>query len=214
MNHFCLEDWADFTNQTVEADKRALMQQHLEAGCARCAHVLAKWQVIKCFAAQESYNRPPEDAVQAVKKAWKSVGRRPALGPVQLLAELVFDSLRAPALAGVRAGEVAVRRLLYQAAGVAIEISLDSLSDAGHISLTGQIIESDGNGTGIREVPVLLLHGRETIARTQTNEFGEFHLEGEAGKSMQVSVGVSQQKDIFILLDDSIWRTSGEKRPQ
>jgi hypothetical protein len=207
MKHFSLEDWADFANNTVGAAKRSLMERHLEVGCAACAGVLARWTHLKSFVAQEGDNYPPEGAVQAVKKAFRSLGPRPAPNSVKVFATLVFDSFQTPALAGVRGAAVGTRRLLYEASGVSIELSVDSLSATGDVLLTGQVVHPGDEATGICEVPVQLLHGRKTIAQTQTNKFGEFHLKGEAGKGMQVSLGVSEQKDVFILLDDSIWRT-------
>jgi hypothetical protein len=90
---------------------------------------------------------------------------------------------------------------------VSIELSLDSLSATGDVLVTGQVVQPGDEAAGICRVPVQLLHGRKTIAQTQTNQFGEFHLKGEAGKGMQVSVGVTEQKDVFILLDDAIWKT-------
>lgn len=55
-------------------------------------------------------------------------------------------------------------------------------------------------------VPVHSLYRRDTLAQTVTNQFGEFHLECETGKSLEVCVGVTARKDVFIPLDESIWR--------
>jgi hypothetical protein len=123
-----------------------------------------------------------------------------------VIATLVFDSLQTPSPAGVRGVAIGTRHLLYEATGVSIALNLDSLSATGDVLLTGQVLCPGEETSGICEVPVHLLHGRKTIAQTQTNKFGEFHLKGEAGKGMQLSVGVTEQKDIFILLDDSIWK--------
>jgi hypothetical protein len=212
MRHFSLGDWADFANDTLDANKRALMSEHVESECSVCAGVLAQWTRLKSFAAKESANRPPESVVQAVKSSFRSAGPRPAPSSAAVFATLVFDSFRAPALAGVRGGVLGTRHLLYEATGVSIELSVDSLPATGDVSLTGQVMSPGDGAKGVCRVPVQLLHGRKTIAQTQTNSFGEFHLKGEAGKGMQISVGVSEQKDVFILLDDSIWRTCSEGR--
>ena len=124
----------------------------------------------------------------------------------RVVATLLFDSFHTAARAGVRGASVGTRHLLYEAAGVSIELSLDSLSATGDVLLTGQVVQPGEKPSNMREMPVQLMHGRKMIAQTQTNEFGEFHLKGGAGKGMQVAVGLSEQKDVFILLDDSIWR--------
>jgi len=182
MKNFSL---GSFVNNTVETGKRGRKRRHLE-----------------------SESRPPEGAVQAVERAFRRSGSR----PVRVFATLVFDSFQTPVVGGVRGAAVGTRRLLYEATGVSIELSLDSLTATGDVLVTGQIVHPGDEAEGICEVPVQLLHGRKTIAQTQTNQFGEFHLKGEAGKGMQVSVGVTQQKDVFILLDDSIWRTPSASR--
>jgi hypothetical protein len=169
-----------FVNNTVETRKRGRKQRRLE-----------------------NDSRRPEGELQAVERAFRS----PRSRPVQVFATLVFDSFQSPVPGGVRGVAVGTRRLLYEATGVSIELNLDSLSATGDVLVTGQVVQPGDVAAGICQVPVQLLHGRKTIAQTQTNQFGEFHLKGEAGKGMQVSVGVTEQKDVFILLDDSIWRT-------
>jgi hypothetical protein len=135
-----------------------------------------------------------------------SVAGRSERKSLSVIATLVFDSLQTPSPAGVRGAAMGTRHLLYEATGVSIALNLDSLSATGDVLLTGQVLCPGEETSGICEVPVHLLHGRKSIAQTQTNKFGEFHLKGEAGKGMQLSVGVTEQKDIFILLDDSIWK--------
>jgi len=123
----------------------------------------------------------------------------------RVVATLLFDSFQS-SRSGVRGSSAGTRHLLYEAAGISIELSLDSLPSTGDVLLTGQVVQPGETLAGMREMPVQLLHGRKTIAQTQTNSFGEFHLKGGAGKGMQVAVGLSEQKDVFILLDDAIWK--------
>jgi len=206
MRHFSVENWADFANGVVPSDKLASMKQHLEKGCKECADALADWQSIRQFAGQELLNRPPEDVVRRVKLAFQTHGASDKQGVLRELAELIFDSFQEPALQGVRRSQMAARHLLYQAGVVTIDLRLEPIPNSDRISLDGQVMDSRSTGKGIQDVPVLLLYGRETLAQTQTNEFGEFQLQCEAGKSLHVSVGVTARKDVFIPLDDAIWR--------
>ncbi len=187
MKHSSLEN---VVNNTVEAGKRGRKGRRLKVG------------------SHGSNSRSPEGAALAFKRAFRSPGSR----VVQVVATLVFDSFQTPVVNGVRGAAVGTRRLLYEATGVSIELSLDSLPATGDVLVTGQVVHPGDEASGICEVPVQLLHGRRTVAQTQTNRFGEFHLKGEAGKGMQVSVGVTEQKDVFILLDDSIWRPCSASR--
>jgi hypothetical protein len=205
MRHFSLENWADFANHKVSVDERASMERHLEMGCSHCSHVIAEWQSLKRFAAQESQNNPPGDVVAFVKAAFKALRPRRAPGIVETLAELVFDSFRQPALAMVRSCAVDSRCLLYRAGPVLIDLNLNLTQSSGHIALQGQVMDSETEGKGIEEISVLLQSGQETIARTQTNEFGEFQLECDARKSLQISVALNQQKNVLIVLDETVW---------
>jgi hypothetical protein len=216
MRHFSVENWADFVNQNVSSGERKSMGRHLETGCPQCAHVIAEWQVLKRFAVQESQNEAPETVVALVKAAFKTQGPRPVPGIMETLAELVFDSFREPTLAGVRSGSVDSRCLLYRAGPVLIDLNLNLSQSSGHIDLQGQVMDSETtDAKGIEEIPVLLQSGQETIAHTQTNQFGEFQLECEARKSLQISVGVNPHKNVLILLDETVWTTHlGGSAPQ
>jgi hypothetical protein len=215
MRHFSLENWADFANQKVSVEERTSMKRHLEMGCSQCSHVIAEWQSLKRFAVQESQNDPPGDVVAFVKSAFKIQRLRCAPGIVEALAELVFDSIWQPALAEVRSGSVDSRFLLYKAGPVLIDLHLNLTESSGHIALQGQVMDSEKEPKGIEEILVLLQSGQETIARTQTNEFGEFQLECDARKSLQMSVAVNPQKNVLIVLDETVWTThQGANAPQ
>lgn len=205
MEHFSLEKWADFANQNVTPDERASMQRHLETGCSRCSRVIAEWHLLKNFASHESKNEAPRDVLAFVKSVFDTLGPRRPSGIMTTLAELVFDNTHQTALAGVRRGSVDSRCLLYKAGPVFIDLSLDLKQSSGHIALQGQVMDSDTKTKGIVEIPVLLQSGQETLARTLTNEFGEFALECEARKSLQIAVGVNPRKNVLIVLDESVW---------
>ena len=73
--------------------------------------------------------------------------------------------------------------------------------------LTGQVFREQGSKVGMTRVPISLISGKNELVRTSTNQFGEFYLEHEsADKNLQVSLEVNSEKDVFIPLDESIWR--------
>lgn len=205
MQHFSLERWTDFANQNVTADERTSMQRHLETGCSRCAGVVAKWQSLKDFAVKELENEAPRDAVAFAKFAFKTLNAHRTLGVMTALAHLVFDSIHQTAHVGLRGGSADSRCLVYRAGPVFIDLNFDLMQSSGHIALQGQVMDSHTKTKGIEEIPVLLQSGQETLARTLTNKFGEFELECEPRKSLQISVAVNPQKNVLIVLDESVW---------
>ena len=209
MRHFSLEEWADFTNQKVAHEKRQFMEHHLESYCTHCTSILSNWQSLRDFAIQESRIEVPESVVAFAKASFGArwFRRQEQPGALAVFAQLVFDSFRQPMLVGVRSGALGPRCLLYQAGSVLIDLNLDLMPDTGHIALQGQVLDSKIKNKGIEEIPVMLQSGQETIAHTETNEFGEFELECDARKSLQVSVAVNPQKNVLIVLDETVWAT-------
>jgi len=205
MRHFSLEKWTDFANQNVTTDEQVAMQKHLDTGCSRCNRLLVNWSSLKDFASRESKNEPPRDALAFVKSAFLTV--RPTRTPriMTIFAQLVFDSGRQAAPAGVRRDLPDTRSLLYKAGPVFIDLSVNTAHSSGHIALLGQVMDSETKTKGIEQIPLLLQSGQETLARTVTNEFGEFALECEARRSLQLSVGIGPKKDVLIVLDESVW---------
>ncbi len=208
MKHFSLENWADFANRVIADDKRASMERHLEESCTQCVHTLSRWQWMRRFASQEPLYGPPEDAVKLAKRAFRANLPTNKQSATRWFAELIFDSFGQPALQGVRSGQMNTRHLLYKADDVLIDLQLHATADPNRMSLVGQVMDSRDNEKGIQRVPVLLLYGRDTLAETETNQFGEFLLECEGGKSLLVSVGITGRKEVFIPLDASIWRVA------
>lgn len=129
-------------------------------------------------------------------------------GTMRDLATLVFDSFSQPQVTGVRSTTAGARQLLYRAGPLTIDMKLQMPSNTGRFSLMGQVLSSDDNSVGMNEVPVHLLSGTSELASTSTNQFGEFYLEHDNGKDLQVSLEVSREKEVFIPLDEVIWRVA------
>ena len=209
MKHFSDEDCADFANRTLPPVRQAEMEGHLKE-CAKCEEAVHFWRRIKEIASGESTSEPGEDSVRLAIGTYAVRGPRPNRGAIREIAQLVFDSLREPVLAGVRGGHTPCRRLMFRAGEVMIDLSLSAASRRSHVLLVGQVLDNAASGIGIGEVPILLQNGRDTVAETHTNLFGEFQLECSENKNLQISIGVSVNKDVFIPLDESIWKTPAE----
>jgi len=210
MKHFTEQDCADFANGTTEPGKLSEMEKHLGAGCAKCDKEVRFWQGIREFAAAEVAFEPSEEAVRLAIGTFAVRGPKPHRGIFREIAQLVFDSFREPVLAGVRGGHSPCRRLMFRAGEVMIDLSMEAASRRSHILLVGQVLDTSTSGIGIGKVPILLMNGRDTLAQTATNLYGEFQLECSENKNLQISIGVTQDKDVFIPLDESIWKTPAE----
>lgn len=209
MKHFSDEDCADFANRTLSPARQGQMETHLKE-CRKCEQALYFWKRVQELANADALAAPSEDTVRLAIGTYAVCGPRPHRGAIREIAQLVFDSLREPVLAGVRGGHTPCRRLMFRAGEVMIDLSLSEASRRSHVLLVGQVLDTAASGIGIGEVPILLQNGRDTLAETHTNLFGEFQLECSENKNLQISIGVTKNKDVFIPLDESIWKTPAE----
>ncbi len=201
MKHFSPEEWADFANQLAPPERASAMRRHLEDGCKKCGKLLQTWESIRTSARRLPNYDPPASAVQSVKAAFamqKVLKRRSRASEV---ARLIFDSFRQPSLEGVRAISVATRKLLYRHGALQIDLSVEPLVGSDRLSIDGQILDSTTPGKPLRNAVVAALGKREELARTQTNSFGEFHLECPARATHQLSVRISSSVEVFMPLN-------------
>ncbi len=199
MRHFTSEDWADFARGVAPVEQSAAMQKHLDTGCKKCAQSMGLWQSVVEIAARESSYEPSENSVRLVKGYFARYGPQKPVSGLAKIAQLVYDSFRQPLPAGVRTAGTATRQLLFRSVNFLVDISLDYRPGSERISLVGQIVDSSKH-RGIAAVPVLLQRGSDSLAETITNEFGEFQLEFDAEKSLQLSFGFKENRTISFLL--------------
>ena len=205
MNHFAIEDWADFARGLASADRKGAMQMHLDNGCGKCAGVVSLWQEILDLAAGESSYQPPESAVRTIKVSYVLEGLRKTFPRGAQIAKLVFDSFRQPLPEGIRNLGPRARQFLYRAGKFAIDLRLDSGPD--RASLVGQVLDSTRPDQGVADVPVTLFKSRTRVLKTVTNRLGEFHFEFEDPNGLRVWIGVDQERPVFInLLELEAWR--------
>jgi hypothetical protein len=207
MKHFEDKDLIDFVRDTANPKSRREIQSHLDGNCADCELRLRLWKWMKEFGIQEARNRSAADTVRIAKAAFHPVSAK-SRGAMRNLAILVFDSFAQLQVTGVRSTASGARQLLYRAGPLTIDMKLQMPSTTGRFSLVGQVMSSDDNSMGMNEVPVHLLSGTSELASTSTNQFGEFYLEHDNGKDLQVALEVSREKEVFIPLDEVIWRTA------
>lgn len=211
MAHFKDEHWIDFVNETLTTEKQAATQRHLDAGCGPCSASVALWQKVqKAGIAERSY-LPPSGAVRAVKAAFEASGRARNKKLVGAF-ETLFDSLRQPALAGARSATGQVRRVLYRADPYQIDVQLEGTPSGKRVIITGQVIDVNHALTVGRQISVVLSNGRGHVARTVTNEHGEFEAVLEDSDGIELSFVGSDYRPMVISLKDALGRKTGGAR--
>ena len=196
MRHFSLEQWADFARDVVGEDRKTAMQEHLESGCKPCANIHKEWLRVREVAERESAYQPPESAVRTVK-GMGAIHARPAKSGI---GQLLFDSLRSPVAAGVRSASTIARQLLYGVGPYRIDVRMEPQMDSDKVSLVGQVLNSAEPAKHVGDVPVALLKGRKVVGESQTNAFGEFHLECDLEGRLELRFILPQGMEVRIPL--------------
>ncbi len=178
----------------------AKMQGHLDEGCQKCAKALHMWRSLVDLAAREPSYEPPANSVRLAKAAYTQHMLQKPKGPLSMVANLIFDSLRQPMPAGVRASQAHARQLLYAAGDYLVDVRVEGGSK--RLSLVGQIMNSSKPGEAIKSIPVALLSGNEPVAQAITSPFGEFEFEFEAGKDQRLVIGLDADSSLVIPLQD------------
>src|SRR5687768_4504142 len=114
MNCPSFENLIAYVDGEMAAAASQALVTHLASGCATCAASRAWYESVKAIAASDDTKDVPRWVLHRALKLFET---QPLRGSAverfsHLIASLVFDSLRRPALAGARALAAADRQLL------------------------------------------------------------------------------------------------------
>jgi hypothetical protein len=122
------------------------------------------------------------------------------------LARMIFDSLRYPLPAGIRGSSPGPRQLAYQHKKTIIDLSIEFAERSGLTSLTGQVLDGERKSR-IDSLPVLLVSGTGTLARTTTNQSGEFQMECEFPEDASLEIRLGERSWVLLPLAKMEWAT-------
>jgi hypothetical protein len=152
---------------------------HLDAGCDACGNQLNQLQkLVDSMTHRELVDLPAWLMRQAMNFfTWhraKSGERQSEAIP----AILVVDSFADGRLLGFRGAGPMSRQLLYRAGEYDIDLSLDYMEPTQLVDIMGQPMPLNADASAVAGAQVKLLEGTQLAFGTQTNEFGEFIIDG------------------------------------
>jgi len=206
MRHFSMEQWIDFARNIVEPRERAEMESHLSDGCKQCSKTLSLWQRVSEVGRRESAYAPPDSVVGTVKGTFGIHGPRRAGRAVRVIASLLFDSAKTPLAEGVRSTATAERQLLYGVSNYRIDVRIEPQPNSGKVALVGQVLDSKTPGESIGKVPVSLCRGRKVLVESMTSPFGEFDVECDMGKGLELKVSLPDEELCLPVVEPTIER--------
>ena len=188
MKHYGIIHWVDFARRVLNKDEELLMLEHLSAGCVECRELFNFCNSV----CEASRKLDPAAVPDWVVRRAKSVApvrtstqsRRFSLIPV----ELIYDSFLAPAPAGLRSSWQVGWQGLYHTADCSLDLRIEPELKSSRAAVIGQITNRTAPHKEMENIPVCLKLGKQVIAETVSNRFGEFQMEYEQQGRLQLCV--------------------------
>ncbi len=120
------------------------------------------------------------------------------------IARMIFDSFQSPLPTGVRGVSPGARQFAYQHKKTTIDLSIEFAEGSGRASLAGQVLDAEKKGKN-DGLSVLLVSGMGTLARTATNQFGEFHVECELPEDVSLEIRLGERSWVLVPLGKMDW---------
>ncbi len=196
MKHFSQEEWADFARNALSGEQKAAMQNHLQNGCKACASTLSIWTRVHKAAGRESAYQPPDSAVR-MTKGMGALHLHPAGSSAP---KLLFDSAQSIVTAGVRSTSTLGRQVLYGVDPFRIDLRMEPLMDSDKVSIVGQILNSADPTNLAGDMPVVLWKGRKILAKSLTNNYGEFQVECDLEEDLHLQLSLPTGAEVMIPL--------------
>lgn len=184
----------DYHDGRLDRAAADAISAHLASGCSQCEADRAWYQQVELVAATDDSIEPPS---WVLKRALRVFDTQPARTGIaervgRVIASLVFDSLRQPAVAGARSSGVDDRQLLYRAEDYSIDVQV-APADQRTAELTGQILrEGELMFESVAGLQLDLIDDGGKILSAVTNERGEFAIPGVDFGSYDLQVDVKE----------------------
>ena len=203
MKHFQIEQWLDFVHGFANEKDRASMEQHLATECEKCSGTVNRLRRLVSAALADAAYDIPDYAVRSARAVYALQRPEKVLILPKLMAKLVFDSFREPALAGVRSQHKITRQAMYEAGDYCVDLRIERERGSTSVVLVGQIANRVQPEQRISKVPVILMSGKQILGRAISNAAGEFQIEYQPKKSLCLYVPVRHAgKQIEVPLKD------------
>ena len=184
----------DYLDVRLERAASDVVSTHLALGCRQCEGDREWYLQVKEIASGDDSIEPPS---WVLKRALRIFDATPARAGIAaraglVVASLVFDSLRQPAVAGARSSGVEGRQLLYRAEDYSIDVQVAPM-DQQSAELTGQILrEGEPRFESVAGLRIDLIDEARTTLTAVTNERGEFAIAGVDFGSYELKVEVKE----------------------
>jgi hypothetical protein len=187
MKHYGITQWVDFTRGIGAPDRRREMQDHLR-DCQECSGLMRFCERVAEACGRIAQYQVPEAVVE---KARAILPARPVPEPkraFRIPIELIYDSFLVPAPAGLRSSWQIGWQALFQAGDCSVDLRVEPELRSSKASLIGQISNHMAPQAEMGDIPVFLKSGKQVVAETRSNRFGEFQMEYQQQGRLQLCI--------------------------
>ena len=166
----------DYTDGRLLRESSDKVAAHLTRGCNSCSDDQRWYEGLKQIAASDDSIEPPAWVLNRAVRLFDTARSQNLVrrNRGRIVAQLVFDSLRLPTLAGARAIELEGRQQLYRAGDYSIDLNV-TVSDERGTEFTGQVLrQGELMFESVAGLCLSLIRDRNKVATTVTNARGEF----------------------------------------
>jgi hypothetical protein len=220
IEHYAIEQWADFTRGLSTGEELIHMKAHLQSGCSKCRQLSDFTTKLNSTCTHLVRDQVPESTVRLARAIFQPrVYDRPKKGN-RLPIELIFDSFLVPSPVGLRATWQVGWQGLYRAGDCSVDLRIEPELKSTRASVIGQITNHVLPELEMGNLPVCLRSGKLVVAETLSNRFGEFQLEYDQQSQLKLCINLQDAKSIQVPLKKftsdqpaSKSRTSSRKAP-
>jgi len=200
IDHYSIDQWADFTRGILADVVRREMQTHLDDGCAKCRELSDFTSRLTETCTSLTKDPVPDYMVRLARAIFPvRMQDRPKRGN-RIPIELIFDSFLVPSPAGLRSTWQVGWQGLYRAGDCSVDVRIEPELKSQRAAVIGQITNHVVPDSQMGNLPVCLRAGKQVVAETLSNRFGEFQMEYDQQAKLQLCIGLHDSKTIQVPL--------------
>lgn len=188
MTHFEIGDWTDFARGCAAKADRVVMEAHL-ARCPSCRATVDLLERVVVTVRADGLHEPPANVVRCARAI--SALQRPRAAGGWSVARLVYDSLRQPLPAGIRADTRAARHAVFDTGELSVELRMERELDQPLMRLVGQLTDRVDPDRLLTASPVLLMAREDVVAHAVSNRFGEFQMDYPPARDLRLCIALA-----------------------
>jgi hypothetical protein len=188
MMHYGIVQWVDFARGVAPEEERGGMAGHLSTGCPDCLQAAVFCETLARVCQGMALQSAPASASRLARAICPSRSPARPKRAFRIPVEVIFDSFLATAPAGLRATWQVGWQALYRAGDCSLDVRIEPDLRSSRAALIGQISNHAVPELQMAGMAVYLKSGRQVIAETRSNRFGEFQIEYEQQRRLQLCI--------------------------